>query len=671
MTATRGSTAAVAAPSPGAIAADGTDPADAAALCAAQHGGDAGHGAGGVAETSLCRQLRRALAGRHGAGVSDGHAPDDAVGRRDGRRRVVGGEPRLRCRRRPRAPMPWPCMRCGSAWPRARCTWLLMLVFGPALFAALGGRGEALAQAMAYSNVAFLGSIGVWLMNTFASVIRGSGNMPVPSATLLLVALAQVLIGGALGLGWGPFPRLGMPGVAAGQVIAFGLGAAFLYGYLRIGPGARAACGARHAAAAEPAADILKVGALACISPLQTVLTILILTRLVAQFGTTALAGYGIGTRLEFLLVPIGFAIGVASVPLVGMAIGAGMVARARRVAWTPRCWPRPCWACWALRSRCRAGPVEPPVHAGPGGARLGRRCTSTGPGRLWAVRPGPVPVLLVAGRGQGGGGPVLAGTLRLVVVAIGRLGAGAGAIAAPGRSSRWSRWAWPCSGWRQRLPFGSRAGATRGCRRPGDWSCASCRSKMYDAHHANRQDPTPKPPPRRRRTSASWRWPHVPSAQRLRRHRRRRHHEAGRPDAWRLLRPLRVTRGHAGRSGGPGRRGIRGRSGRRCRQGAARAGVGGHAARLSVQEPRRPSETGLPGGRAGFRDAAPGARSAARGHPAHQGNDRPCGPPVARLGAPGAHERALVTVATMVGALMLARAVDEPGLSDGSARPH
>jgi AcrR family transcriptional regulator len=33
--------------------------------------------------------------------------------------------------------------------------------------------------------------------------------------------------------------------------------------------------------------------------------------------------------------------------------------------------------------------------------------------------------------------------------------------------------------------------------------------------------------------------------------------------------------------------------------------------------------------------------------------------------GRPGAHEQALVTVATMVGALMLARAVDEPGLSD------
>ena len=70
--------------------------------------------------------------------------------------------------------------------------------------------------------------------------------------------------------------------------------------------------------------DILKVGAVAAFSPLQAVLTVLILTKLVASFGTEALAGYGIGARLEFLLVPIVFAVGVASVPMVGMAIGAG-----------------------------------------------------------------------------------------------------------------------------------------------------------------------------------------------------------------------------------------------------------------------------------------------------------------------------------------------------------
>jgi len=86
---------------------------------------------------------------------------------------------------------------------------------------------------------------------------------------------------------------------------------------------------------AELFADILKVGALACLSPVQSVLTVLIFTGLIARLGVAPLAGYGIGQRLEFLLIPIAFGIGVAAVPMVGMAIGAGDVARARRVAWT------------------------------------------------------------------------------------------------------------------------------------------------------------------------------------------------------------------------------------------------------------------------------------------------------------------------------------------------
>lgn len=212
---------------------------------------------------------------------------------------------------------------------------LLMLVFARELFTVLGGQGEALAQAMAYANVAFLGSVFIWLVNTFASVLRGEGNMRVPSATLLAVAVVQVLVAGALGLGWGPFPRWGMAGVATGQVVANALGAVFLMGYLVAGKG-RLKLRLRQTSLQWPLArDILRVGAVACLSPLQTVVTILILTRLVAQFGTNALAGYGIGTRLEFLLVPMAFAVGVASVPLVGMALGAGNTARARQAAWT------------------------------------------------------------------------------------------------------------------------------------------------------------------------------------------------------------------------------------------------------------------------------------------------------------------------------------------------
>ena len=211
----------------------------------------------------------------------------------------------------------------------------LMELFGRDFMAALGGKDEALHQAVAYGVVAFWGSAFVWLVNTLSSVIRGSGNMRVPSVTLFTVAWVQVLAGGALGLGWGPWPAWGMQGVAAGGVLANVGGALFLWFYLVSGQGKITLRMRGTPVHGQHLMDILRVGAVACLSPFMTVATILILTRLVSQFGTQALAGYGIGTRLEFLLVPIAFAVGVASVPVVGMAIGAGHIARARQAAWT------------------------------------------------------------------------------------------------------------------------------------------------------------------------------------------------------------------------------------------------------------------------------------------------------------------------------------------------
>jgi len=211
----------------------------------------------------------------------------------------------------------------------------MMLLFGRQFFSALGGRGGVLEQASSYSNVLFSGAIAIWLVNTLASVVRGTGDMKIPSATLIAVAAIQILAGGTLGLGLFGAPQFGMPGVAAGLLAAYSLGAAFLIWYLVSGRSRLSLNFSAFRFERGMFFDILKVGAVSCLSPLQTVLTILIFTKIVAGFGTEALAGYGMGSRLEFLLIPIAFAFGVASVPMVGMAIGAGLVARARQVAWT------------------------------------------------------------------------------------------------------------------------------------------------------------------------------------------------------------------------------------------------------------------------------------------------------------------------------------------------
>jgi Na+-driven multidrug efflux pump len=66
----------------------------------------------------------------------------------------------------------------------------------------------------------------------------------------------------------------------------------------------------------------------------MTNLTIVLVTGLVGPFGASALAGYGMGARLEYLQIPLVFGLGSALVTMVGTNVGAGQVARAERVAW-------------------------------------------------------------------------------------------------------------------------------------------------------------------------------------------------------------------------------------------------------------------------------------------------------------------------------------------------
>jgi Na+-driven multidrug efflux pump len=269
-----------------------------------------------------------------------------------------------------------------------------------------------------YGAVVFLAATPVWLLNTLASILRGTGDMRVPSIALLAVAALQIAVGGALGLGLGPFPRLGMPGVALGLLVANLAGVAALAAWLAGGRARLRLDGRGFAPRRELFTDILKVGALACLSPVQSVITVLIFTGLVAQLGVAPLAGYGIGQRLEFLLIPIAFGIGVAAVPMVGMAIGAGDVARARRVAWTA-----------GAVSSVNLGAIGAVVAVWPD---LWAGLFTTDPAVLEHARgylrwagPAFAPfgfglTLYFASQGSGKVlGPVLAGTLRLVLVAL------------------------------------------------------------------------------------------------------------------------------------------------------------------------------------------------------------------------------------------------------------
>jgi putative MATE family efflux protein len=211
---------------------------------------------------------------------------------------------------------------------------LLAWTVAPALYQLLGGSGAALAHAELYSYVLFTGSIAIWANFFLSAVLRGGGDAATPGRYMLISSLAQIPLSGVLALGVGDWPGFGMAGPAVSSV-ATSAAAALLQARALW----RGKLGFVPALSGIPLQgrlfwEILRVGLIASFSALTANLTAMLVTGLVGRFGVAALAGYGIGVRLEFMLVPLAFGIGSGLTTLVGVAAGASDWKRAVRAAW-------------------------------------------------------------------------------------------------------------------------------------------------------------------------------------------------------------------------------------------------------------------------------------------------------------------------------------------------
>jgi putative MATE family efflux protein len=205
---------------------------------------------------------------------------------------------------------------------------------GPWLYRVMGGDGASLAAALTYSNVVFSGAVLLWIFNSLANVIRGTGNMAFPALVTCAGVVVLVPLSPCLILGWGPFPRLGVAGGAVAVVAYYAIGSIPLAAYIWSGRSVLRPSLRKFRFQWRLLRDILGVGGVAALITIQTNLVIVIATALVGRFGPAAIAGYGVGSRLEYLLVPIVFGLGGPLVAMVGTNIGAGQRQRALRIAW-------------------------------------------------------------------------------------------------------------------------------------------------------------------------------------------------------------------------------------------------------------------------------------------------------------------------------------------------
>jgi putative MATE family efflux protein len=208
----------------------------------------------------------------------------------------------------------------------------ILIVFGPAIYGGLGAKGEALGEALAYSNILFGGSICLWLLGSLTGVLRGMGDMKVAARITMFRAAAALPLFFILIFGWGPIPAYGIIGAAVAMLTYQTLGVIAMIVHLQSAKSTLHLSLSSFRPQWQLFYRILKV---ACLSSAQLVVTsiaAIAVTAFAARFGVEALAGYGLAARLELLIFSLVLAFGVGTTTMVGICVGAGLSDRARRV---------------------------------------------------------------------------------------------------------------------------------------------------------------------------------------------------------------------------------------------------------------------------------------------------------------------------------------------------
>jgi putative MATE family efflux protein len=203
---------------------------------------------------------------------------------------------------------------------------LATLVGAPALFRLMGARGAVHEGATLFARVLFGGVAITFFSMMLDSVMRGEGNVRVPATWSVVSLVLQMLVtpvfmfGLGLGLVGGALAMLACHLVCVFPRLRWVFG-----GHSLVRPTLRIA-----ETRLTPTREILRVGVPAALSTSVNNIGLMALTAVVTRLGEPDLAAYGLGTRLDFVLMSFGYGIAAGVLTLVGMATGAHRMDRVR-----------------------------------------------------------------------------------------------------------------------------------------------------------------------------------------------------------------------------------------------------------------------------------------------------------------------------------------------------
>ncbi len=207
-------------------------------------------------------------------------------------------------------------------------------VFSRSVLVLLDAAPEVADEGGHYLRILLAGSFTMNLLFVGNAALQGAGDTVRPMAFMATAAVLNIGLDPLLIFGIGPFPELGVRGAAWATVLAQAVAAIGLVAHLHRRR-ARVRLRARlWRPDARQLGRIVRIGLPGSGQMLARSLVSLVLMRLVAGFGTAAVAAYGTAWRCFMVFLMPAFVLGAASATIVGQCLGAGRPRRARRAAW-------------------------------------------------------------------------------------------------------------------------------------------------------------------------------------------------------------------------------------------------------------------------------------------------------------------------------------------------
>jgi putative MATE family efflux protein len=166
------------------------------------------------------------------------------------------------------------------------------------------------------------------------AVFRSTGDAAVAMRVLWIANAVNIILGPTLVFGWGPFPKLGVSGAAIGTTIGRSVGVLFALSLI-LRPGKRIQL-KRHHFAFDPGliVRVVKLSTSATFQVFIGMASWIGMIRIIASFGSAALAGMTIGMRVvSFAMLP-SWGMSNAAATMVGQALGAKKPERAESAVW-------------------------------------------------------------------------------------------------------------------------------------------------------------------------------------------------------------------------------------------------------------------------------------------------------------------------------------------------